>query len=324
MKRRAFIQTLVSSVAAWPGSALAQRSPKTRRVGILIAAQGEVRLKAVREQLAQMGWREGSNLELLPRLTEARPEQISAYARELVSLSPDVILAGSSAAVSALIRETASIPIVFATVGDPVGAGFVKSLSRPGGNVTGFLTYEQSLSGKWLQLLKDMVPTVRRAVALYHQPTTQVAYYLQAFETSAQALGLTAFSAPIQTEDDIGTTLSKHQDGLATGMVVLPGPFAFNARDVIGARALEHKIASVSPYRESAVAGCLCSYGMDQVQEYRQAAIYVARVLAGERPSDLPVQQPTKFDLVLNNRTAKSLGVDLTPTILARADEIIE
>jgi putative ABC transport system substrate-binding protein len=321
--------SLVGGAAAWPLSARARQRQvdrRTARVAVLIAADGRARLRAVQDQLAQLGWIVGHNLELDYRLTEGDQAQIGAYAVELVRHRPDAILAGSTAAVAALLRETRTIPVVFATVSDPVASGFVASLARPGGNATGFLTFEASMGGKWLQLLKELAPRVARVVAAYDPRTTAGggSYFFGSFRDSAAILGLETLTAPVGSAKDIDAMLDGLADGPPTGLIVLPGPFAFAQRSLLASAALRRRLPVVHPYRDSAVAGGLASYGMDMLEEYRKAAIYIDRILRGETPAELPVQTPTRFELVINLKTAKAIGLEVPPTLLATADEVIE
>ena len=328
MRRREFIIVLGGAVG-WPLAVHGQQhslSRQTARVGVLIAADGQVRLQAVQEQLAQLGWSVGRNLHLEYRLTDGDREKIDTYATELVRLGPDVILAGSTAAVAALLRETRTIPIVFATVSDPVASGFVTSLARPGGNATGFLTFEASMGGKWVQLLKELTPHINRAVAIYDPQTTARAgsYFFDSFRDGAKVATLEATTSPIRSVKEIDSIFASLASGKPTGLIVLPGPFAFAQRSALASAALRYKLPMINPYRDSALAGGLASYGMDMLDEYRKAAIYAGRILQGEKPADLPVQTPTKFELVINFKTAKVLGLEVPPMLLSRADEVIE
>ena len=329
IRRRAFISLIGGAALAWSPTSRAQHSIKSQRnahLGILIAADGQIRLRAVQEQLAQLGWIVGRNLQLDYRLTEGDPSKISTYATELVRERPDAILAGSTAAVAALLRETRTIPIVFATVSDPIASGFVTSLARPGGNATGFLTFEASMGGKWLQLLKELAPQITRAVAIYDPKTTARAgsYFFGSFQQGASTLAVEAATTPIRSAEEIDAIFEVLAEGKPTGLIVLPGPFVFAERSELAAAALRHRLPIVNPYRDSVLVGGLASYGMDMLDEYRKAAVYVDRILRGEAPSDLPVQTPTKFDLAINLKTAKALGLEMPPMLLARADEVIE
>jgi putative tryptophan/tyrosine transport system substrate-binding protein len=327
--RRQLISALGGAAAAWPLAAHAQQLDPTQRirqVAVLIAADGQVRLQAVRDQLAKLGWTDGRNIEIHHRLTEANQKEISAYATELVSLRPDVILAGGTAAVAALLQQTRVIPIVFATVGDPVGSGFVASLARPGGNVTGFSNFENSLGGKWLELLSELAPHIKRAAAVYN-PSAMAggeSPYLESFRVSAAKLGIELLDAPISVSGEIDPVFQVLAASVSTGLVVFPSPFTFAQRTTLCSAGLRYKLPMVNPYRDSATEGGLASYGSDQRDEYRQAAGYVDRILRGEKPGDLPVQAPTKYELVINLKTAKVLGLAIPQTLLATADEVIE
>ena len=329
MRRRDFIAGIAGSTAAWPLALRAQQAVLSRRnarLAVLIAADGQIRLQAIQEQLAQHGWIAGRNLQLEYRLTEGDEAKIRTYASELVRWRPDVVLAGSTAAVSALLRETQTIPIVFATVSDPVASGFVASLARPGGNATGFLTFEASMGGKWLQLVKELAPEINRAVAIYNPQTTARAgaYFFDSFRDGAKKLSLDAMTNPIVSPQEIEPMFASLANGPRTGLIVLPGPFVFAQRSALASAGLRYKFPMINPYRDSAFAGGLASYGMDMLEEYRKAAIYVGRILLGEEPADLPVQTPTKLELVINLNAAKALGLAIPPMLLARADEVIE
>jgi ABC-type uncharacterized transport system substrate-binding protein len=324
--RRNFITLLSGAAVAWPLVAHAQQldpTQRVRQVAVLIAADGLVRLQAIRDQLAKLGWTEGQNIEIHRRSTEAIPNEISAYATELVSLHPDVILAGGTAAVAALLQQTRVIPIVFATVGDPVASGFVASLARPGGNVTGFLNFESSLGGKWLQLLSELAPHITHAAGVY-DPSTGGSNYIGSFRVSATKLGIEPLDAPISAPSEIDPVFQALTASMSTGIVVFPSPFAFAQRTSLSSAQFRYKLPMVNAYRDSAAVGSLASYGVDQLDEYRQAAGYVDRILRGEKPADLPVQTPTKYELVINLKTAKALGLTVPPSVLARADELIE
>jgi putative ABC transport system substrate-binding protein len=327
VRRREFI-TFLGGAAAWPFAARAQQPERMRRVGVLMtqsesAPQGRARLSAIVQRLIELGWTEGRNTRLDIRWGAGNAERYRQYARELVALSPDVILADASSSVAALQQATRTVPIVFAGVIDPVGAGFIKSLARPGGNTTGFTAFEYAISAKWLGLLKEVAPSVTRAAIL---------------RDSAIAAGIGQFAA-IQAVGPIGMELSvidlhdadafepavaEFASGSNGGMIVTGSPFGANHPEVIIELAARYKLPAVYPFRRYVNAGGLISYGPDLIDQYRRAAVYVSRVLKGEKPADLPVQAPTKYELVINLNTAKALGLEIPPTLLAIADEVIE
>jgi putative ABC transport system substrate-binding protein len=326
VRRREFILGL-GGAAAWPLAAQAQPADGTQRVArvaVLIAADGQVRVQAVRDQLARLGWIEGRNLKLEYRLPLANSDQIISAVNELIALRPEVIVAGGTAAVADFQRVTNSIPIVFATVADPVGAGFVTSLAQPGGNITGFLSFESSITGKWIQLLKELSPQVTRAVAAYNPETTAASYFSGPFREFAHGLQLVPSTMEIHNSAEIEPAIERVAVESGGGAIFLPSPFVFDNRKAIASAAIKYGLPIISPFRESTVAGGLASYGSDQLGQYREAANYVDRILKGEKPADLPVQTPTKFDLVINLKTAKALGLTVPSTLLTRADEVIE
>jgi putative ABC transport system substrate-binding protein len=327
--RRELIALLAGSLVDWPGRAAAQPGQRTRRLGVLMGytaddREANVRLDAFKQALAQLGWAAGRNLQIEHRWAAGNTEQTRAYAAELVALAPDAILAATTVVVRALLRETRTIPIVFLSVSDPAGDGFVQSLSRPAGNATGFTNLERSLSGKWLELVKELAPTVTHVAALYNPAVAAGggAYYWVPFEAAATSSRVEPVRAPVQHVDEMEAHVSKlSQNG---GLVVMPDGFTVVHRARIISLAARYRVPTVYPYRYYADEGALMSYGIDLVDQYRRAARYVERVLQGERAGDLPVQAPVKFELAINLKTAKALGIEVPPTLLARADEVIE
>jgi putative tryptophan/tyrosine transport system substrate-binding protein len=295
------------------------------RVAILFTNVKE-QLGPFRDQLMNLGWIEGRNLRLDYRGAEGDLNKANIYAKELVNLKPDVILATTSTYVAALLQETSTIPIVFSGPSDPVGSGFVSSLRRPGGNVTGFLANEPSLTGKWLQLLRKLAPHTIRAIVAFNPPTTpgKGAFFLPSFYEGAREVGFEPVTAPIETFADIDPVLEKVRSGSQAGVVLLPSPFIFLHRADIAAAAIRNRLPLVGPYPETTLAGGLASYGTTLEIGFRAAAGNADRILRGEKPADLPVQTPTKFELSINLKTAKALGLEVSPALLARADEVIE
>jgi putative ABC transport system substrate-binding protein len=329
MNRREFITLLGGAAAAWPLAAHAQQGERMRRIGVLInrAAddpEGQARLTALKQGLEQLGWTDSGNVRIDTRWGEDDAERARKYAAELVTLSPDVIVASGSLGVTSLQRVTTTLPIVFAAVGDPVGGGFVETLARPGGNTTGFMLFEYSLSGKWLEFLKQIAPRLTRAAVLRRANVPSGSAEFAAIQTVAQSLGVEVSPVSIRDSGDIeraATTFSRSANG---GLVVTPSASGWIHRDLIIALAAQYKLPAVYAYRVNVTGGGLISYGPDPVDQYRRAAGYVDRILKGEKPADLPVQAPTKYDLVINLKTARALGLEVPATLLARADEVIE
>ena len=328
MRRREFITLLGSAAAIGPLAARAQQL--TRRVGLLMSRvendpDGQARVRAFVDALQQLGWTNGRNVRLDIRWSAGKPADSDKYAAELVSLTPDVIFASASMNLAALQRITHSVPIVFANVIDPVGAGFVASLARPGGNTTGFSAFEYSLSGKWLELLKELAPNVTRVAVLRDSSLASGIGQYAAIEALApQSLGaeLTPIDArdPSEIERDI-TAFARERNG---GLIVTGGSAVSNHRNLIIALTLQYRLPNVYGFRYYPASGGLVSYGPDAVDAHRRAAGYVDRILKGEKPADLPVQTPTKYELVINLKTAKALAITVPQAVLARADEVIE
>jgi putative tryptophan/tyrosine transport system substrate-binding protein len=333
MNRRAVMSLIGGTAAAssllWPRAARAQQPERMRRIAIIPPAtendpETRARLGAFRQALAQLGWQEGRNVRFDYRWPGGNVELIKPYVAELVALAPDLILTGMTPAVQAFKRETSTIPIVFANVADPVGSGLVPSLARPGGNVTGFTAVEYDIVGKWLELLKELAPDTER-VALIGNPDDGLAdRFLRSLETIAPSFGVRPVAAEVRTAADIERVIGAFAREPEGGLLTVPAFTASIHRALILRMAAHHRLPAVYPFRFYAMDGGLASYGPDQVEQYRRAAGYVDRILRGAKPADLPVQAPTKFDLVINLRTAKALGLEVPPTLLARADEVIE
>jgi putative ABC transport system substrate-binding protein len=272
-----------------------------------------------------LGWVEGRNFRADYRWPAGDLDRMRAIAKEFVDLKPDVMFAGNTPSVVALLRETHTIPIVFTNLSDPVGTGVVGGLASPGGNATGFAAYEYSLAGKWLEILKEIAPAVRRVTLLFNPETAPYApYYLSFIKTSAPAFGVEANAASIRSISEMEAAIEAQARAPGGGLIVLPDTFTFSNRAPLIALAARHRLPAVYAVRGPAIDGGLLSYGPDTVDLYRRAAAYVDRILKGEKPADLPVQTPTKYELVINLKTAKALGLDVPPTLLARADEVIE
>ena len=324
MRRREFISLLSSAAAAWPLAARAQQGERVRRIGVL-AGYDDPNMKAFQQELERLGWADGRNVHVEYRYAPAGT-QVQALAKELVALQPEVIFAQSRPVVAALRAESDTIPIVFTAVIDPIGAGFITSLARPGGNITGFMVYEPSVVSKWLAMLKEIAPQLSRA-ALVCNPKTAVYYdyLLRAAEAVAPALGIELVPGRIENAAaDIERAIAAIAGVPNGGMVVLPDSTTSVHRELITALAARYRLPAVYNNRFFVDAGGLMSYGVVWVDEYRQAASYVDRILRGAKPADLPVQTPTKYETVLNLKTAKALGLPVPAELLVAADEVIE
>jgi putative ABC transport system substrate-binding protein len=328
MMRRAFI-TLLGSAAAWPLAARAQQPERARRVGVLmnLAAddpEGLTRFGVFVQELQQLGWNEGRNMRIDYRWAGGSAELFRKYALELVALAPDVILASGFPSMAALHPITHSVPVVFVLVVDPVGAGFVESLVRPGGNVTGFALYEFGMSAKWLELLKRIAPNVTRVGVLRDAALTSGVAYFAAIQSVAPSLGIEVNSIGVREGSEIERAVTAFAGSSNRGLIMTPTPYTAPVRNLIIALAARHKLPTVYYERYLVAAGGLASYGPNFFDEYRRAAGYVSRILKGEKAADLPVQLPTKHQTVINLKTAKALGLDVPSTLLATADEVIE
>jgi putative ABC transport system substrate-binding protein len=328
MRRREFIMLLGGGAATWPLVARAQPD-RMRRVGVLLPftaddQEGQARLMAFAQRLQQLGWTVGTNLRIDARWGAGDAERIRKYAAELLALTPDVIIANGGPEVSALRQTTATVPIVFANTADPVGQGFVASLSRPGGSITGFTPLDEfGQSGKWLQLLKEIAPQVTRAAILLNRAFAAGIAQLGAIQAVAPLLGVEVSPIELREPSEIDRTITDFARA-PNGGLILTGAGGGARRELIMTLAARHRLPAIYPYGYHVAAGGLASYGPDVVDMYRRAAGYVDRILKGEKPGDLPVQAPTKYELVINLATAKALGLEVPPSLLARADEVIE
>jgi putative tryptophan/tyrosine transport system substrate-binding protein len=329
MTRRDFITLLGGAVVAWPLAARAQHGERMRRIGVLLPAapddaEFQSSLGAFLQGLAQAGWITGRNIRIETRWTKFDTEETRKYAAELVALAPDVIVATGNSTVGPLLRLTRTVPIVFPAATDPVAAGLVESLARPGGNATGFMTLETGMSAKWLELLKEIAPGVKRAAVLRTLATATGPGQFGAIQAVAPSLGIEL--RPIDTGDagEIERAVIAFATEPNSGLIVATGGGVLKHRELIVTLAARHRLPAVYAYRSHVMSGGLISYGLDNLDQYRRAAGYVDRILRGEKPADLPVQAPTKYELVINLKTAKALGLEIPPTLLARADEVIE
>ena len=328
MKRRAFI-TLLGGAAAWPLAARAQQGERVRRIGVLLPATADdlefqARVGAFLQGLQQLGWTIGRNVRIDTRWATTNAAEIRRHAAELAALAPDVILAHGVSTVGPLVQATRTVPIVFPVAGDPVAAGLVDRLARPGGNATGFMSYEYGLSAKWLELLKQIAPSVTRAAIIRDaaNPTEQGQFGV--IQAAAQSLRVELTPVNIREAPEIERAIVAFARAPSGGLIVTASGLANAHRDLIVTLATRHKLPAVYFDRAFVAAGGLASYGVDYADQYRRAAGYVDRILKGEKPGEMPVQAPTKFELVINIKAAKALGLDLPQSLLARADEVIE
>jgi len=329
MQRREFL-TLLGGAALSPIAVRAQQPTGMRRLGVLLAdvegdPQAVAELVAFEKALRDFGWADGRNIRIDKRWGAVDVVRTKTLARELIQLRPDVILGATTSATAALRGETRTIPIVFVAVSDPVGSGFVASLPRPGGNITGFINIEGSLSGKWIEMLKDIEPGIRRAALLFNPETaTYFEYYQQSFEAAARSSAIEPITAAARTAGDIERIVTSLGNGASAGLVVTPDASMRLNRDLIVSLAARYRVPTIYSSRDPVAAGGLISYGIDLTDLYRRAATYVDRILKGAKPADLPVQLPTKFELIVNIKTARALGLNLSREFLLLADEVIE
>ena len=329
MRRREFITLLGGAAVAWPVAARAQQPERMRRIGVLSAFADDdpdmqAWLPAFRQGLERLGWSEGRNVRIDTRFARANVDQHQALAKELVALQPDVIVAQTTPVVTALQRESRALPIVFVYVSDPVGSGLVASLARPGGNLTGLLLYEASIVGKWLAMLREIAPRIARAALVADPKTPIYDYFLRAAEAIAPSLAIELVPSPVETAADIERAIESFARAPNGGLFLPPNATIVLHRDLIIALAARHRLPAVYAFRQFVAAGGLVSYGIDQVDVWRQAALYVDRVLRGANPADLPVQAPTRYETAVNLKTAKALGLTVPPGVLVAADEVIE
>ncbi len=329
MKRRGFITLLGGAAAAWPLAARAQEPDRVKRIGVLLGhaaddSESQARNTAFLRGLSELGWTVGRNVRIDYRWAAGDADNIRKYAAELVALAPDVILGAGNPIVAALQQATGTVPIVFAGVADPVGAGFVASLARPNGNATGFTPFEFSISGKWLELLKEIAPGVTRVAVVRDAAQVSGGAQWGAIQAVAPSLGVELRPVGMRDAGEIESAVSAFAREPNGGLIATAGLLSVVHQELIVALAARHRLPAVYYYRYFVAAGGLVSYGPDPHDQYRRAAGYVDRILKGEKPADLPVQGPTKYELVLNLKTAKTLRLDVPTTVLARADEVIE
>ncbi len=326
MKRREFM-ILLGGAAAWPLAARAQQPDRVRRVGVLMGIaddpEGQARVMVFKQALHALGWIEGRNVQFIYRWSAGDVVHARQFAKELLDLRSDVILANSTPIAVAVRDATRTTPTVFVQVGDPVTAGVVQSLARPGSNLTGFTSFGPSIANKWLELVKRVAPNITRVAYLFN-PNTAPLLYARAVDTAAPELSLKPFAAAVHNADEMEGVIEQFARASDGALVVLPDLFTATNRQSIVAIAARHGLPAVYPFRYFVASGGLMSYGIELLETYRQAAAYVDRILKGEKPADLPVQQPTKYETVINLKTARALGLEIPAMLLARADEVIE
>ncbi len=328
IRRREFI-TLLGGAAAWPLVARGQQADRVRRIGVLSPfaeddLEVQANITAFRQTLQKLGWTDGRDVHIDYRWSGADAARIREHVKELVGLNPDVILGISPLALQPLMQETRNIPIVFTQVADPLGAGLVESLARPGGNLTGFTVAEFSTFGKLLELLKEIAPDITRVAVLLNPDQIPQSGMLRAVEAAAPLVRVQVTATRARNTAELERAIDQFANVPKSGLIVLPNPITIGNRKLIIQLAAQHRLPAAYPFRQFVENGGLVSYGIDLADQYRQAASYVHRVLRGEKPADLPVQQPTKFELAVNLKTAKTLALEVPPTLLARADEVIE
>jgi putative ABC transport system substrate-binding protein len=330
MKRREFVTLLLAGTAAWPFTARAQQVERIRRIGVLMGLtesdpESQPRVKVLQQGLQSLGWVDGRNVQIEYRWAGSEPGRMQTFAKELVAQQCDVILGHTTPVVAALLRETTTIPIVFVQVSDPLGSGMVASLSRPGGNFTGFSNFEFAIGSKWLNLLKEIAPQVIRVVLLFNPQTAPFAvHYMRSVQAAGPAFSIEAIPIPLNHASEIGPAISAQGREPGLALIAIPDIFTTTHRGLIIASAARHRLPALYPFRYYATEGGLISYGIDNIDLYRRAVPYLNRILRGESPAELPVQQPTKFELVINLKTVRDLGLIVPPTLLAQADEVIE
>jgi putative ABC transport system substrate-binding protein len=328
MRRRSFIQG-IAAFSAWPLAARAQPADRMRRVGLLMGyreddAEGQANLAAFRQGLQQLGWIEGRNIQIDIRWGGADPDKARGFAKELVAMSPDVIVPNTNLMMAVLQKETHTIPVVFVYVGDPVGSGYVTNLARPGGNATGFSALDTAIGGKWLELLKESAPDVSRVAVILHPETPPNVGFLHAAEAAAPSLGVRVMALGAHNAAEIEGPVTKFAAEPNGGLIIAPHAVTLAFRDLIIGLAARYRLPAVYGFRVFATSGGLMSYGTRPPDIFRHGASYVDRILKGEKPGDLPVQNPTEYELVINLKTAKALGLKIPQTLLTSAHEVIE
>jgi putative tryptophan/tyrosine transport system substrate-binding protein len=330
VKRREFITLLGGAAGGWPFVARAQQGERMRRIGVMATLAesdpvGQAYMVAFRQGLQALGWSEGRNLQLDIRQATTDAELIERSAKELVALQPDLILTGNTPTTAALQKHTSAIPILFVNVSDPIGSGFVASLSRPGGNITGFLTFEFSIGGKWPELLKEIAPRIDRTAFIFNPNTAPYfEFFVKPFKAAAASLGVEPIVVPVRDASEIETVVAAQAREPNSGLIVMPDVFLLARRAEITALTARYRLPAVYPFRAFTEVGGLVSYGNDNINIYQRAATYADRILRGAKPSELPLQFPVKFELVINRKTAEMLGLDVPASFYWRADQVVE
>jgi len=329
MRRRELITLLGGAVAAWPLAARAQQADRVRRIGLLMATaddrEGQARVTALKQGLQELGWTDGRNIQIETRFGAADAARIRAHAAELVALAPDVLVCHTTAVIRALRQATSSIPIVMAAVNDPVEQGFVSSLAHPGGNITGFAFVDFQMVGKWLEILKEVAPDISRAALMFNPDTSPYYYlYLRSFEAMPRSIAAEVTASPVRDTGEVEAAMTKLGREPGGGLIVAPDAFTIVHQHLFIRLAQQHRLPAVYFLRTSVAQGALMSYGPDIYDNFRRSASYIDRIFKGAKPADLPVQQPTKFELAINLKTAKALGLQIPEKLLALADEVIE
>jgi putative ABC transport system substrate-binding protein len=329
MNRREFITLLGGAAVAWPLAAGAQQGERMRRIGLLMGVaddqEGQARLAALKRGLQELGWTDGRNIQIEARFGGADVGRIQAHAAELVALAPDVLIGQTTPAIRALRQETSSIPIIMAAVNDPVEQGFVSSLAHPGGNITGFTFIDFQMVGKWLEMLKQAAADVSHAVLMFNPETSPHYYvYLRSFEAMPRSIAVEVAAAPVRSTTEVEAALAKLGRDPGGGLIIAPDAFTLAHHQLFIRLAQQHRLPALYPLRAYVAQGALMSYGPDGNDNFRRSASYVDRILKGAKPADLPIQQPTKFELAINLKTAMALGLQIPDKLLALADEVIE
>jgi putative ABC transport system substrate-binding protein len=327
IRRRDFITLLGGAAAAWPLTARAQQPGKIAVLSSLPEddPEGHARIAAFQEALEKLGWTEGRNIRFDVRWATPEVETIQRLAKQLVALQPDLIVTQNTPGTAAMLQQTRVIPIIFVNIVDPVGSGLIANFLRPGGNVTGFVSLESTIVGKWLELLKEVAPRVARVAVLFNPATAPFAeYYLTPFKAAARSFAVEVIAAPVRDLAALETVIAELAGKSNSGLIIMPDSFLIAHRAAVTSLAARHRIPAVYPYRHFTEVGGLLSYGNDQLDNYQRAASYADRILKGEKPSELPVQGPVKFEMTINLRTAKALNLEMPPNMVALADEVIE
>jgi putative ABC transport system substrate-binding protein len=329
MKRREFMTLLGGAVSAWPLGVRAQQPEHMRRIGVLVGysasdLEGQASVAALRQRLRELGWTEGRNIRIDTRWAGGDADKARTFAKELVGMTPDVIVSSSNLVTEILQRETGTIPIVFVFVGDPVGSGFVTTVAHPGGNLTGFPVFETAIAGKWLEIFNEVAPRVSRVAFMIHPETPAHLGFLQAAQAAAPPLKINLTALAVHSAAEIESGVAEFAKQPNGGLIVAPHAVTVEHRNVILRMAERYRLPGLYPLRNFATDGGLIAYGTNPIDPFREGAAYVNRILKGEKPGDLPVQFPTKYELVINLKTAKALGITVPPSLLTRADEVVE